>query len=467
MDQYTEVSTTSYKGRVRNAIAGLVFAPLFCTVAFLALKYGEIRHAETTFALKDVIHEVKSPEEARLDDLFYISGPIEAPKKPLVDDEFGVQVKGLKLYRKVYQRQWVEKKKTKKKKGAFGQEKKETTYTYTEKWVSEHTNRFGSTDKDLQYNSDRFKYKEGHENVKEWAYRSKLFSQQSLSIEGYTLGERLNEVLLDFEQYNTDNSAVKSIRQAVVDTLSKVQCPSSRELYHHINNNKKSNTGYLASDRNNHISTRGVRSTAVEGTNNTLSAFIGTGTPEEPQIGDIRIEYWYIPSKVYTVVGQKKHGTIKAQKRDSLFIRSEVSCGGRYHSDGYFGFVFSGEQSKKEIFKTVHRENDIFFVLLRFIGLLFMVGGFALFGNPLRLLFAWIPFLGPIWEKVVFKIMQVLGTLTALCISAFYFFKHNSVLNLTIYDLYFAFAVILFLLFCNNLRTSVSSGDEEVFSEDF
>lgn len=190
--------------------------------------------------------------------------------------------------------------------------------------------------------------------------------------------------------------------------------------------------------------------------------------PDDPQIGDTRIEYWHIPTDVYTVVGQKSRNMIIPQTNKDLFIHSELPCGGVRHSPlGNFGMLFSGDQTVKEMFKKVHQANDKLFVILRFVGLIFVVAGFALFGNPLKLLFAWIPFFGRIWELVVFKIMQVLGTLAAICISTYYFLRYNSISNLTIYDLYFVFAVILFLFFVNNLSVSVSSNGKEVFSEDF
>lgn len=94
--------------------------------------------------------------------------------------------------------------------------------------------------------------------------------------------------------------------------------------------------------------------------------------------------------------------------------------------------LFSGDQSVKEMFKKVHQSNDKMFVVLRFVGLIFVVAGFVLFGSPLKLLFAWIPFFGAVWEVVVFKIMQVFGTLASLCISGYYFLRYNSISNLTI-----------------------------------
>jgi len=56
------------------------------------------------------------------------------------------------------------------------------------------------------------------------------------------------------------------------------------------------------------------------------------------------------------------------------------------------------QYSKSEIFKTIHDDNHFMFAIFKFLGLLFMVGGFACFGGTLDILFSWIPFLGEIWE---------------------------------------------------------------------
>ena len=74
-----------------------------------------------------------------------------------------------------------------------------------------------------------------------------------------------------------------------------------------IKNSKESDRfGHTVSSSNNTVYAKGHRSSSGGSSDKTFSAFIGIGTPEQPSIGGIRIEYWHIPSKNYTAVGGKE-----------------------------------------------------------------------------------------------------------------------------------------------------------------
>ncbi len=431
MDKFVQKTTTSWVQRMVNAIVGLAFAPLFVFAGFYALRYGEITHAKTTNALKVVIHDVESPDEAKVGDVFRYVGTVYSPGEKFKDEQFNFEVEAIKLHRQVYTYQWIEKESSKKKRTATGGKTEETTYTYKKEWHRSLVN------------SNKFKIEEGHENPKTRVAEPKTFEQKEILMGQYILHEKFRNALLDYRLLPLDQNMFTSLEYVFLDTINSAKCPNGIRF-----NNSKS------------ISNSGNAS-------KTSSIYLGNGMPDDPQIGDTRIEYWYIPTGVYTIVGQKSRNMIVPQTNKDLFIHSALPCGGVRHSPlGNFGMLFSGDQTVEAMFKKVHRSNDKLFVILRFIGLIFVVAGFVMFGNPLKLLFAWIPFFGAVWELVVFKIMQVLGTLAAICISIYYFLQYNSISNLTIYDLYFVFAVILFLFFVNNLSVSVSSGGKEVYSED-
>ncbi len=432
MDEFVQKTTISWGQRVAGAIAGVVFAPIFIFVGFYALKHGEINHAKTTNALKVVVQEVESPDEARVGEVFRYVGTVYSPGKKYHDDQFNLEIDAIKVYRQVYTYQWVEKEKEKKKRTATGGELTEKIYTYSKKWSRS------------LINSDRFKIREGHENPKTRAAEPQLFEQKEILMGQYILHEKFRKALLNYRLLPLNQNMFSSVEYIILDTLNAAICPGDK---------LKSN-----------ISKASYGSASTR----TSSIYLGNGMPDNPQIGDTRIEYWYLPTEVYTVVGEKSRNMIIPQSNTDLFIHSELPCGGVRHSPhGDFGMLFSGDQTVKDMFKIVHQSNDKMFVLLRFIGLIFVVAGFAIFGNPLRLLFGWIPFLGVIWEKIVFKIMQVLGTVVSIGISGYYFLRYNRISNLTIYDLYFVFAVILFLFFVNGLSVSVRSNGEQVFREDF
>ena len=369
MAQIIEITKVSWISRFKNAILGLLFAPIFAVLGFLVLRYGEIEHAKTKTALKNIIHKVHNPVDAKNGELFWYSDSVLSPKALLNDKEFKLKVKAIKLYRKVYTWQWVEKAETKEKRENFGSKTKETTYTYNQDWVSH-----------IIY-SDHFKYKEGHTNPEFKKYDSLLIEQTSVKIGPYLLEEKLLNAVLNFRLFKIDSYLLISIKNAQLDTLSRAECP-----------------WYEIFPKSYDEATSGH---SKEKTN---SLFLGKGSPIQPQIGDTRIEYWYIPDDVYTLVGMKMENGVGTYKNDSLFVYSDLPCGGTLHSfRGNFGMIFSGKKELAEMFKILHNSNDKTFIIIRFLGLIFVVAGFALFGNPLGVLFGWLPFIGVVWEKAVFK----------------------------------------------------------------
>ena len=179
MDEYTEVVEISWFARFRNAIGGLIFAPLFFLVGFMMLKHGEISHAKTTIGLKNIVGKVKSLEEANYGDLVYVTDVVKSPDKWLLDEQTGLDLKALKLYRKVYTWQWVEKAKEKKKRTVSGGTKKEITYKYETRWVSDFRySEEGEFGRGYEVDFDKFKHPLGHENPKHRPYTSRLFTHE-------------------------------------------------------------------------------------------------------------------------------------------------------------------------------------------------------------------------------------------------------------------------------------------------
>jgi hypothetical protein len=71
MDQFKDTKTISWIDRWKAALAGLIFAPLFIFVGFAALREGEIEHAQTTNALKNIQPNIKK-ENMRIQEIFFI-----------------------------------------------------------------------------------------------------------------------------------------------------------------------------------------------------------------------------------------------------------------------------------------------------------------------------------------------------------------------------------------------------------
>jgi hypothetical protein len=186
------------------------------------------------------------------------------------------------------------------------------------------------------------------------------------------------------------------------------------------------------------------------------------------EIGDTKIVYWYIPEGEYTIIGEKNNNKLQAYQQDNMFITSDVSCGGFKHSNvGYFGILLLGRQSVEQMFNSVHDQNNMKFIFLRLAGVLCMFGGFLIFGHPLILLLGWIPFIGHVWEKLIFKILQIISIIVSLSISWYYWVQYNNIHNLSIWDFYFGLMIIVLILFCYSASAEVKSGNKTLYSGDF
>ena len=261
MDEYVEVEEISWFKRFRNAIGALAFAPVLMAVGFFMLRTGEIDHAKTTTALKEIISSIKEETSAKEGELFRFVGTIKAPNEPLLDKEFGVKTKAVKLYRAIYTYQWKEIKKKETKRTTFGGEKKVTTYRYEKTWSAK------------LIPSSKFRYSEGHENPQKKKYPPKLFlHQQAHNIGKYALDSTFCSHLQYFELL--DLSTMPQLFNAThhLDTVNSARCPRDP-----INQHSYSSIDHASKSQK------------------TSSIFIGEGTPQDPQVGDTRIEYWYIP----------------------------------------------------------------------------------------------------------------------------------------------------------------------------
>lgn len=422
MDEFIETQDFTWLQRVKASIAGIVFAPLFCFAGFYMLKYGEIKHANSTIGLKKIEQQVVEEKDGRNGDLIKVDGYIRATKTH-VDNEVGLTRKAIKLKRRVYTYQWTERKETRKKRTRGGGEKKTTTYTYSKSW------------QEGIKNSNNFKHPEGHENPSSTLFSTQIFSQPSIKLDDYTLMNRLAYNLKNYRRLDIDKRMLSRPNdyQFFIDTTRVVSYAGSTPSYP------------------------------------ITALFSGIGTPETPEIGDTKITFSEVKAGDYSIVGVKRDNTLKAMAHKDLQIYNGSENGFIRWSqkEGYFGMIFLGHPSKEVMFKKTHSSIDFWFVLLRFGGLLFLVAGFMIVARPVQLILSFIPFFGFLWEKLVFKIMQVTGAAVALCISGFYWIKYNQFSNLTVYDFYFLVGVLLFLLFVHSLRVEVHSNGQEIYMDEF
>ncbi|MCP4440978.1 MAG: hypothetical protein GY810_18810, partial [Aureispira sp.] len=333
MDKYTEILEISWLTRLRNAVAALVFGSLFFGIGFVMLKNGEKSHAKITSGLQRTIPKIVAEPQANNTDIFYLTDSIQSSKPLLQDSLFNIQVQGLKLYRKVYTWQWFERRSQKNTRQPLGGTKAEITYSYDKGWVSNFCSHSEpNTLHEYNYNSPFFKYKEGHSNPPQIYTSTLVANDHQAKIGTYTIASQLcnavnNFTLLDLKTQKLD--------KGILDTFNYAETP----WY----NGFGTSSDFFCTKKS--PMNRGEK---------TSSIFIGQGSPQAPIVGDTRIEYWYVPENIYTVVGLKNENTIETFQDDSLFIRAADNT----LALGHFGLIFQGKKELAEISKDLYNESN-------------------------------------------------------------------------------------------------------------
>jgi hypothetical protein len=155
-DTYTETTHVSWMQRLKNAIAGVVGGFVLVIAACGALFWNEGRAVQTARSLAEGGRVVIAVDAARVDPsnegkLVHVSGPVTTGE-PLLDAEFGVSARGLRLVRTVEMYQWRENRRTETRKNLGGSEETVTVYSYVREWSTSRND------------SSRFNQRMGHEN---------------------------------------------------------------------------------------------------------------------------------------------------------------------------------------------------------------------------------------------------------------------------------------------------------------
>lgn len=116
--------------------------------------------------------------------------------------------------------------------------------------------------------------------------------------------------------------------------------------------------------------------------------------PSKPQLGDYRVSYQYVPVGVVSLIGQQNGdgiGYYKTQSGDELLLAST----GTVAADAMFGEAASG--------------NAIIAWVIRLVGVLLLIAGFAMVLGPISVLASVLPFLGSLLGFGTGLISGVLG----------------------------------------------------------
>lgn len=198
-DTFTTVSSTSFFGRIREAIVGFIVGPLLIIGAVILIFWNESHSVRVIKSLKEGAAKVVEADEFDEDndgELVHVNADT-ATDQTLRDPAFGVATVGIRLNRNVQVYAWTEKESTSSSTSATGTKTTKKTYTYEKKWVSSLPN------------SSHFKQPEGHENPAELKYKSASFQADKVSLGDYTLDPELVAKLTNEKRVPLDKDSVK------------------------------------------------------------------------------------------------------------------------------------------------------------------------------------------------------------------------------------------------------------------
>lgn len=198
-DTFTTVSSTSFFGRIREAIVGFIVGPLLIIGAVVLIFWNESHSVRVIKSLKEGAAKVVEAEEFDADndgELVHVTGET-ASDQTLRDPLFGVASLGIRLSRNVQVYAWTEKESSSSSTSATGTKTTKKTYTYEKKWVSSLPN------------SNHFKQPDGHENPTELKYKSASFQADKVSLGDYTLDSDLVGKLTNEKTVPLDKDSLK------------------------------------------------------------------------------------------------------------------------------------------------------------------------------------------------------------------------------------------------------------------
>jgi Transmembrane protein 43 len=262
-DQYTEVTQVSWGEKLQSSCLGSIFALIAFVLSFYLLFWneGRVNLAQLAKTASDI--STLAPAD-RQGQLVTVTGAATA-KTLLGDGLFLRPGPYVLIDRTVEMYAWREDKQTRREKHVGGSETEVTTYTYSSAWT------------DQPGNSSQFGQVENHQNPPK-ALADELYQVPSIQIGRYSLDlQNLRHVSNHYTSCQND-----SVRYTLIEGVG-VNMPK---------------LGLLPlQSQNTQVSGQAVRRGDY--------IFQGTGTPDQPRIGDVRVCYRVLPTaQIVTALGQ-------------------------------------------------------------------------------------------------------------------------------------------------------------------
>ena len=384
---YQKVTTTSYGGRLKNALSGVGMGFLMLIAGTVLLFWNEGRTVKTTKMLKEAqgvcveLPGIEAVDAEYNGKMIHASG-FAATEDILTDGQFDISVNAIKLSRYAEYYQWVEHEQSETKDKVGGGQETITTYTYSKEWVSSPQN--SSSFEDPAYR--------GIDNDVLLNVENKTYQAEHVSFGAYVFPEALISQMNDSKPFNIE------LKPEVIQQY-------ETEFHNHYN-----------------VS---ATQSFMHPSGNVL--YIGVN-PNSPTVGDVRVTFKEVlPGDV----------SILAKVNGNTFEKYTAK-------NGYSLITLeNGTVSMDEMFANEHASNKAIAWILRVIGILLIVGGFKNIFNIITAILKVLPFLGNIANLGVGLVSWVLGLAWSLIVIAIAWLWYRPLLGIVL--LVIAGALIWFL----------------------
>jgi hypothetical protein len=189
-DSVTKTTSTSFFGRIGNALAGILFGLILLLGSFVLLTWNEGRAIKTEKRLKAGAGMVVSlPSAEALPEnegkLVHFTGTASAGG-PVEDPAFGLSAEALRLRRSVEMYQWEQSEDSETKQKLGGSEETTTTYSYSKGWSS------------TAIDSSQFEVPEGHSNPSSMPVNDATFEAEGIHVGKFDLPPNLVDSIDNF-----------------------------------------------------------------------------------------------------------------------------------------------------------------------------------------------------------------------------------------------------------------------------
>lgn len=396
----TEVTSENIFTRLGNSIKSVVTGVVLIVAGIALLWWNEgrtVHRAKTLetgrgICIEGVYDKLDNAHEGKL---VHISGNA-ATTDVLKDDTFGVSVNGFKLIRTVEMYQWHEKTTKTKKEKVGGTTETTTTYTYECKWSS------------TAIDSSNFK-EAGHQNP------PMRFTSETQYASSATFGaHRLNESQI--KRIGTpitySVNEIPAVKKALEEAKAKAAAAQAAAPVANADATTPAAPAAPSVDKIVLGSLNGINGLTIHGD----SLYYGLN-PMEPQVGDHRISFKYVPAK--------QDISLIAQQTGDTFCAYATKTGN-------LDELTNGIVTADAMFTSAENANTMMCWILRLGGFLAIFIGFKLLFGPLPVLASVIPFLGSIADTGITIVAFALSAFLSLVVIAIAWIFYRPVLGIVL-----------------------------------